>query len=86
MISSWSSSCGAQPSLHPKKDGARAQLSGEATARLGSSEPKFWVECFGEQRICVQLARKETVLEISLDEEVKKKLVSTQAKHVVVFI
>lgn len=30
--------------------------------------------------------KKETVLEISLDEEVKKKLVSTQAKPVLLFI
>lgn len=78
--SAWSSPCGAQPCLHPKKDGARSQLSGKATARLACRESKFWVECFGEQRICVQLTEKETVLEISLDEEVKNKLVSTQAK------
>lgn len=51
-------------------------LSSQGRQLPGWAVAKFWVGCFGEQRICVQLVKKETVLEISLDEEVKKKLVA----------
>lgn len=79
MSSVYAPSCPreAQPCLHPKKDRARAEVWGKAATGLGHSESKFWAEHFEEQRICVQLAKKETVLVISLDREIKEKLVST---------
>lgn len=78
MLSPWSS----QPHLHPKKDGARTQLCEKATAGL---ESKFWAEYFEKQDLC-SASQKEMVLEVSLDQEVKKKFVSTRAKPVLFFM